>query len=106
MPDCSGRFDYLYLEGDTIWVEVSLAKPFSNALQLINLSSWYHSHYSLQAWEGVAGGIVIHGPASGNYDEDLGIMMLSDWDHETADSLYAYAETQGQCPHLLPSTHF
>lgn len=27
-------------------------------------SSWYHSHFSLQAWNGVFGGIVINGPAS------------------------------------------
>ncbi|KAK4632151.1 Laccase-2 [Fulvia fulva] len=58
-------------------------------------SSWYHSHYSLQAWEGVFGGIVINGPATANYDEDLGIMFLNDWDHQTADALYTYAETKG-----------
>ncbi|KAF2160971.1 multicopper oxidase [Zasmidium cellare ATCC 36951] len=58
-------------------------------------SSWYHSHYSLQAWEGVFGGIVIYGPASGNYDEDLGVLFLNDWDHQTSSALYTYAETQG-----------
>lgn len=51
-------------------------------------SSWYHSHFSLQAWEGVLGGIVIHGPATAEYDEDLGIMMLNDWSRLTADQLY------------------
>jgi FtsP/CotA-like multicopper oxidase with cupredoxin domain len=58
-------------------------------------SSWYHSHFSLQAWEGVLGGIVIHGPATANYDEDLGVVFLNDWDHETVDELYSYAQTQG-----------
>lgn len=58
-------------------------------------SSWYHSHFSLQAWEGVLGGILIHGPATANYDEDLGIVFLNDWDHQTVDELYSYAETQG-----------
>lgn len=58
-------------------------------------SSWYHSHFSLQAWEGVLGGIVIHGPATANYDEDLGIVFLNDWDHQTVDELYSYAQTQG-----------
>lgn len=58
-------------------------------------SSWYHSHFSLQAWEGVLGGIVINGPATANYDEDLGIVMLNDWDHQTVDELYSYAQTQG-----------
>ncbi|KAF4543877.1 putative multicopper oxidase protein [Lasiodiplodia theobromae] len=58
-------------------------------------SSWYHSHFSLQAWNGVFGPIVIHGPASANYDEDIGPVMLSDWSHQTADELYTYAQTQG-----------
>jgi FtsP/CotA-like multicopper oxidase with cupredoxin domain len=52
-------------------------------------STWYHSHFALQAWQGVFGGIVINGPASENYDEDLGIMLLSDWDHSTVDELWA-----------------
>lgn len=47
-------------------------------------STWYHSHFSLQAWEGVFGPITIHGPASGNYDVDLGHLMLSDWSHQTS----------------------
>lgn len=58
-------------------------------------SSWYHSHYSLQAWEGVFGGILINGPATANYDEDLGVLFLNDWDHQTVDQLYSYAETSG-----------
>lgn len=59
------------------------------------MSSWYHSHYSLQAWDGVFGGMIIHGPASADYDEDLGVMFLNDWDHETAYELYPSAETDG-----------
>lgn len=58
-------------------------------------STWYHSHFSLQAWEGVFGGIVIHGPASGNYDEDLGSLFLNDWSHLTVDELFSSAETAG-----------
>ena len=27
-------------------------------------STWYHSHFALQAWQGILGGIVINGPAS------------------------------------------
>jgi FtsP/CotA-like multicopper oxidase with cupredoxin domain len=48
-------------------------------------SSWYHSHFYVQAWDGVFGGIIINGPATANYDEDLGVMALTDWSHETAD---------------------
>ena len=58
-------------------------------------SSWYHSHFSLQAWEGVYGGIVINGPATANYDEDLGLLILSDWSHQTVDELWTTAETAG-----------
>ena len=58
-------------------------------------TTWYHSHYALQAWEGVFGGIVINGPASANYDNDAGIIMLNDWTHETADALYESAQVSG-----------
>ncbi|KAJ5887795.1 hypothetical protein N7495_007836 [Penicillium taxi] len=58
-------------------------------------SSWYHAHIGLQAWEGVFGGINIAGPASANYDVDLGLMFLNDWSHQTVDELYHHAETVG-----------
>lgn len=58
-------------------------------------STWYHSHFALQAWEGVFGGIVINGPATADYDEDLGLLFLNDWDHQTVDELYISAETSG-----------
>ncbi|KAF2661805.1 multicopper oxidase [Lophiostoma macrostomum CBS 122681] len=61
-------------------------------------TSWYHSHYSLQAWEGVFGPIVIHGPATANYDEELDTVMITDWDHQTADSLWTYAQVNGPVP--------
>ncbi|TGJ88079.1 hypothetical protein E0Z10_g623 [Xylaria hypoxylon] len=48
-------------------------------------SSWYHSHFYVQAWDGVFGGILINGPATANYDEDLGNLIINDWSHETAD---------------------
>ncbi|GKT45887.1 laccase-2 [Colletotrichum spaethianum] len=58
-------------------------------------STWYHSHFALQAWQGVFGGIVINGPATANYDEDLGMLFLNDWDHQTVDELYYTAESSG-----------
>jgi hypothetical protein len=42
-------------------------------------SSWYHSHYSVQYGDGVVGGIIINGPATANYDLDLGMMPFTDW---------------------------
>jgi FtsP/CotA-like multicopper oxidase with cupredoxin domain len=50
-------------------------------------TSWYHSHYAIQAWEGVFGPMVIHGPTSKEYDEDA-IIFLGDWSHNTVDSQY------------------
>lgn len=44
-------------------------------------TSWYHSHLSLQASLGLAGPIVIHGPATADYDVDVGPVMLTDWFH-------------------------
>ncbi|KAF2120016.1 laccase [Lophiotrema nucula] len=44
-------------------------------------SSWYHSHYSVQYGDGLVGGIIIRGPATANYDIDLGILPLTDWFH-------------------------
>lgn len=58
-------------------------------------SSWYHSHFALQAWQGVFGGILINGPTTANYDVDLGHMFLNDWDHQTVDELYISAESDG-----------
>ena len=47
-------------------------------------TSWYHSHYSAQYGDGVFGGIVINGPATSNYDIDLGTMTINDWYYATA----------------------
>ncbi|KAG7102735.1 Laccase-2 like protein [Verticillium longisporum] len=58
-------------------------------------SSWYHSNFALQEYQGIFGGIIINGPASANYDEDLGVVFLNDWDHQTVDELYAVAQTNG-----------
>jgi len=58
-------------------------------------TGWYHSHVGVQAWEGVFGGVVINGPATANYDEDLGVLFLNDWSHQTADELWPSVETQG-----------
>ncbi len=58
-------------------------------------TSWYHSHYAVQAWDGLFGPIVIHGPASAKYEKDLGTVMLSDWTHKTSDSLLPEAAGNG-----------
>lgn len=47
-------------------------------------TSWYHSHHSSQYSDGVWGSIIIDGPATANYDLDLGALPISDWFYETA----------------------
>ncbi|KAK3375889.1 multicopper oxidase [Lasiosphaeria ovina] len=58
-------------------------------------TSWYHGHYGLQAWDGLFGPIVIAGPASSAYKNDLGTLMLSDWTHKTAEYLESDAAVNG-----------
>lgn len=55
-------------------------------------TSWYHSHFAIQAWEGVVGPMVIHGPASKPWDVDAGTVMLQDWSQRTVDSMYDEAQ--------------
>jgi FtsP/CotA-like multicopper oxidase with cupredoxin domain len=50
-------------------------------------TSWYHSHFSSQYGNGIAGTIVIDGPATLPYDIDLGPLSISDWYYEPADEL-------------------
>jgi FtsP/CotA-like multicopper oxidase with cupredoxin domain len=41
-------------------------------------TGWYHSHLLAQYGDGIRGPIVIHGPATANYDLDMGTVMISD----------------------------
>ncbi|KAF3764262.1 hypothetical protein M406DRAFT_346480 [Cryphonectria parasitica EP155] len=58
-------------------------------------TSWYHSHFAVQAWDGIFGGILINGPATADYDVDLGHVFLNDWSHQTAEVLAITAATTG-----------
>ncbi|KAJ5753890.1 uncharacterized protein N7511_008043 [Penicillium nucicola] len=62
-------------------------------------TTWYHSHIGLQTWEGVFGSVIINGPASSDYDEDVDALLLSDWDINTVDQLWTVAEA-GVSPKL------
>ncbi|KAL9095130.1 MAG: hypothetical protein Q9165_002733 [Trypethelium subeluteriae] len=44
-------------------------------------TSWYHSHYSAQYGDGLIGQIIIDGPATANYDIDLGAYPVNEWYH-------------------------
>jgi hypothetical protein len=52
-------------------------------------TSWYHSHFSCQYGDGVAGPIVIRGPATANYDVDSGPLAITDWYYGTVNTLAA-----------------
>ncbi len=47
-------------------------------------TAWYHSHYSLQYADGLAGPITFHGPMSSAYDVALEPFLFSDWSHNSA----------------------
>ncbi|KAH7150181.1 multicopper oxidase-domain-containing protein [Dactylonectria estremocensis] len=47
-------------------------------------TSWYHSHYSLQYADGLAGPITIYGPSSANYDDGKDPILITDWNHRSA----------------------
>ncbi len=50
-------------------------------------TSWYHTHFSAEYAYGVTGSIVFNGPASANYDIDLGPLPISDWYYGGIDDL-------------------
>ena len=41
-------------------------------------TGWYHSHVLAQLGDGIRGPMVIHGPATANYDIDMGTVMIDD----------------------------
>ncbi|KAK4101287.1 multicopper oxidase [Parathielavia hyrcaniae] len=58
-------------------------------------TSWYHSHFSAQYGNGVVGTVQINGPASRNYDIDLGVFPLMDYYHRSADELVHFTMNNG-----------
>ncbi|KAH0354598.1 laccase precursor, partial [Aureobasidium melanogenum] len=57
--------------------------------------SWYHSHLTLQAYEGLFGPMYIHGPKSADYDVDAGHLIVGDWSHIPVDDMYNDAQVAG-----------
>ncbi|KAI0129781.1 laccase-1 [Xylariales sp. AK1849] len=58
-------------------------------------TSWYHSHFSAQYGNGVWGTILINGPASDNYDIDLGVYPINDYYYDSADDIVIQTQTAG-----------
>lgn len=63
-------------------------------------TSWYHSHFSAQYGDGVVGTMIFNGPASANYDIDLGVYPVTDWYYPTVyqSQYFAVANAQLQKP--------
>ncbi|KAK2736808.1 laccase, multicopper oxidase, benzenediol:oxygen oxidorectuctase [Onygenales sp. PD_40] len=61
-------------------------------------TSWYHSHFSAQLGDGLYGPLVIHGPATANYDIDLGPIHITEWFHETSWVLWERHNKNGGIP--------
>ncbi|CAI7633965.1 unnamed protein product [Penicillium manginii] len=67
-------------------------------------TTWYHSHFTMQYSVGLQGPMIIHGPATADYDEDLGTVILQDWAHESFFALWWYDRVfKPPTPQLPPS---
>ncbi|KAF2189541.1 multicopper oxidase [Zopfia rhizophila CBS 207.26] len=58
-------------------------------------TTWYHSHWSAQYGEGVVGTLIIDGPATANYDVDLGTLPITDWFYKPVFELNERAQHSG-----------
>jgi FtsP/CotA-like multicopper oxidase with cupredoxin domain len=61
-------------------------------------TSWYHSHFSAQYGDGVVGPIIIDGPATSQYDVDLGALPITDWYYVPAFTINEQAQDRGFPP--------
>ncbi|KIW10823.1 hypothetical protein PV08_10122 [Exophiala spinifera] len=60
-------------------------------------TGWYHAHTMTQYADGIRGPMVIHGPATSNYDIDMGTVMIDDTFADTA------AQQNERNSHIGPS---
>ncbi|KAK7883434.1 hypothetical protein LTR67_011256 [Exophiala xenobiotica] len=67
-------------------------------------TGWYHSHALSQYGAGCRGPVIIHGPATANYDLDMGTVMIDEAFNQTIFQLaYNIARVRGALP---PSTNY
>ncbi len=64
-------------------------------------TAWYHSHAYSQLGDGIRGPMVIHGPATSNYDVDAGTVMIDDL-FGTGSAPMTVAETNARIAHFGP----
>jgi hypothetical protein len=62
-------------------------------------TGWYHSHALAQYGGGIRGPIIIHGPATANYDYDMGTIMVDETFSQTIFQMaYNIARIRGALP--------
>jgi len=67
-------------------------------------TGWYHSHTLAQYGGGIRGPIIIHGPATDNYDLDMGTVMIDEtFSQSIFQMAYNIARVRGAFP---PSTNY
>ncbi|KAJ9620336.1 hypothetical protein H2204_012305 [Knufia peltigerae] len=67
-------------------------------------TGWYHSHALSQYGAGCRGPIIIHGPATANYDLDMGSVMIDEAFNQTIFQMaYNIARVRGALP---PATNY
>lgn len=67
-------------------------------------TGWYHSHTLAQYGGGIRGPLIIHGPATANYDYDMGTIMVDETFSQTIFQMaYNIARVRGALP---PSTNY
>ncbi|CZT13380.1 hypothetical protein WAI453_013597 [Rhynchosporium graminicola] len=61
-------------------------------------TTWYHSHFSHQYGDGIVGTMQINGPATADYDIDLGPIAITDWYYESMYKLGRVADGSTPIP--------
>lgn len=92
MPHSSRVVKIVLVPRHELWHYLVSHPPVPDGELSTDPSSRYHSHFSVQYGNGLVGTIQINGPASADYDIDLGTYPITDWYHETADRLQLQAE--------------
>jgi hypothetical protein len=96
MPDCPRQDSPIQIVSHDLHCTRGSSNLCSRATQFG--TSWYHSHWSAQYGDGVVGTMIIDGPASSNYDVDLGTLPLTDWYYTPAFTLNEVAQHSTKGP--------
>lgn len=101
-PGTSRTYTMQLKQYGTGYVQTNKQSVYSAMSVLTNLyGSWYHAHTMTQYADGIRGPMVIHGPATSNYDIDMGTVMIDDTFLDTAaqqNELISHVGPSGYAP--------